>query len=102
MLTSMARHDDSKSRVTPKGTQTTQPKGDGTGAPGNPANRTPVSVDGPSPVWVPVMMFGFLALGVATILLNYLGVLPGSASNWYLLGGLGMVLAGIFTATQYR
>lgn len=52
---------------------------------------------------VPVLMFGLLGLGLLVILLNYLveGVL-GTPSNWYLLGGLALVLGGIAAATQYR
>jgi len=55
-----------------------------------------------SPRWVPVLMLTCLIAGVIVIVINYLGVLPGGASNWYLLGGLGMILGGIFAATQYR
>lgn len=55
-----------------------------------------------SPQWVPVVMFVLLGLGLATILLNYLGVLPGATSNWYLLVGLGFILGGILTATQWH
>ena len=55
----------------------------------------------PSPRWVPVVMFGLLGLGVATILLNYVGSIW-DTSNAILLLGLGMILAGIVTATQYR
>jgi Cell division protein CrgA len=55
-----------------------------------------------SPRWVPVLMFALLILGALAIVLNYLGVVPHSPSNWYLLGGLGAILAGIITATQYR
>ena len=55
-----------------------------------------------SPRWVPALMFGLLIVGALAIVLNYLGVTPGSPSNWYLLGGLGGILAGIITATQYR
>lgn len=55
----------------------------------------------PSPRWVPVTMFGLLGLGVATILLNYVGSIW-DTSNAILLLGLGMILAGIVTATQYR
>ena len=48
-------------------------------------------------------MFTFIALGVLAIFLHYVdAVLPGAASNWWLLGGLGFILAGIVTATQYR
>jgi hypothetical protein len=55
-----------------------------------------------SPTWVPVLMFAFLALGLVVIFCNYLGVLPGGTKNSYLLVGLGGILAGIVTATQYR
>ena len=51
---------------------------------------------------MPVLMLTCLIAGVIVIVINYLGVLPGGASNWYLLGGLGMILGGIFAATQYR
>jgi hypothetical protein len=57
----------------------------------------------PSPRWVPVLMFTLLAIGVVVIVLNYIDiVLPGATSNGYLLLGLGFILAGIITATQYR
>jgi hypothetical protein len=62
---------------------------------------TPKSVK-VSPPWVPVLMFGLLLLGAIMIVLNYLELLPGAVTNWYLLGGLGLILGGIFTATQYR
>jgi Cell division protein CrgA len=62
---------------------------------------TPKSVK-VSPPWVPALMFALLLLGAVMIVLNYLELLPGSVTNWYLLGGLGLILGGIFTATQYR
>ncbi len=100
----MARHDPKRSRVTPKGTQATPPKGDDVYRAPRPTgdDGVPTPMAGPSPTWVPVMMFGLLGIGVLMILLNYLSVLPGAPTNWYLLGGLGFVLGGIFTATQYR
>lgn len=55
-----------------------------------------------SPRWVPILMFTFLGAGMVMIFLNYLGVVPGGTSNWYLLGGLGLILSGIITATQYH
>jgi hypothetical protein len=64
-----------------------------------PADR---SYELPSPPWVPVLMFTFWILGMLVIFLNYVGLLPGAVSNWYLLVGLGLILAGIITATQYR
>ena len=55
-----------------------------------------------SPRWVPVLMFALLIVGVLLIVLNYIEVLPGSVSNWYLLVGLAAIFGGILTATQYR
>jgi Cell division protein CrgA len=53
--------------------------------------------------WVPYLMFGLWILGGLMIILNYLGVLlPGAVNNWYLLGGLGLILGGLMVATQYR
>jgi len=51
---------------------------------------------------VPILMFTFWGLGIAMIMFNYLQFLPGAVSNWYVFGGLGLILAGIVTATQYR
>src|SRR5215210_3799981 len=74
-------------RVTPKGT--------------TPAGRRPASSSRytppiprqqkVSPPWVPALMFTFLGLGAAMIVLNYMNLLPGpDPSNWYLLLGLGL------------
>jgi len=55
-----------------------------------------------SPAWVPVVMFVLLGIGLVVILANYIGWLPGSTSNWYLVVGLGFILGGILTATQWH
>jgi hypothetical protein len=55
-----------------------------------------------SPTWVPVLMFTLLAIGLVVIFCNYLGILPGGTKNTYLLVGLGSILGGIITATQYH
>jgi hypothetical protein len=55
-----------------------------------------------SPSWVPILMFALLAIGLVVIFCNYLGVLPGGTKNTYLLVGLGAILGGIVTATQYH
>ena len=55
-----------------------------------------------SPMWVPVLMFTLLGLGALVIFCNYLGLVPGDTSNVYLLVGLGLILAGIVTATQFH
>ena len=87
-------------RVTPKG----GPAASRSSGPAPSARYTPpipqsVKV---SPMWVPVLMFALLGIGLIVILCNYLGVLPGGTKNTYLLIGLGAILGGIITATQYR
>ena len=79
-------------RVTPRGTR-----------PENEAvPRVPVSAEKISPTWVPVLMIALLALGAIMIVLNYVALLPGDTSNWYLLGGLGLLLSGMLVATQWH
>ena len=60
-----------------------------------------VYAKGPSPWWVPAIMFGLLIVGALIIMTNYMGVF-GDASNIRLVIGLGFILGGIVTATQYR
>ena len=55
-----------------------------------------------SPMWVPVLMLGLIAVGAGVIILNYLDILPGGASNTYLLVGLVLITAGFITSTQWR
>ncbi len=64
-------------------------------------SHTGLDEHAPSPTWVPVLMFTLLGLGVLTILLNYVGSIW-DTSNAVLLVGLGLILGGIITATQYR
>jgi hypothetical protein len=53
--------------------------------------------------WVPIVMFGLLGIGVLMIVINYMSILlPGAPSNWYIVGGLGLILAGIMVATQWE
>ena len=95
-------------RVTPKGSQAgSSPAGGGAGAARKPdpsGRYTPPipRTQKVSPMWVPVLMFTLLGLGLLVIMLNYLDVVPGGTSNWYLLGGLGLILGGIITATNYH
>ena len=98
----MVRQDKSKpGRITPKGTTST-PSTDGPGTESS-FSSDPVKIGGPSSALVPILMFVSLGLGTAVILFNYLTEdILGTPSNWYLLGGLGLVLVGIVAATQYR
>jgi hypothetical protein len=49
--------------------------------------------------WVILGSFG---LGVVMIALNYLDVLPGSVSPWYLVAGLASIFTGFYLATRYH
>lgn len=55
-----------------------------------------------SPWYVPAAMFAFLGLGMLVIFLNYIGFPFGDPSNIRLFIGLGLILLGIITATQYH
>ncbi|MCU4186122.1 cell division protein CrgA [Acidiferrimicrobium sp. IK] len=104
------RTKDAPGRVTPKGGPARARGGSsraGTEESGRPASGrytapVPHEWDRSSPWWVPVLMLALFGIGVLGIVLNYLGVLPGGASNVYLLIGLGCIVAGFITATQYR
>jgi hypothetical protein len=62
---------------------------------------TAADLKAPSRLWVPVLMFAMLGIGALLIILNYVGAL-GGVNNVWLVVGLGFILAGIITATQYR
>ena len=55
-----------------------------------------------SPRWMGVLVLVLLGLGILTVLLNYLGAVPTATSDWYLVGGLALILAGLLVATRYR
>ena len=57
---------------------------------------------GSSPRWFVLTMSSLMILGVLMIVLNYLTILPGSVSRWYLWGGLGMIGAGFLMTTNYN
>lgn len=87
-----------RGRTTPKGTRSDVRAGTPSGRYTPPIPREQKV----SPMWVPVVMFGCLGLGVLIIVLNYLNLLPGDASNGYLLVGLALITVGFITATQYH
>ena len=55
-----------------------------------------------SPRWYGGAVLAVLILGVLTILLNYMSVLPGSVSVWYLVAGLALLFVGFIMATHYH
>jgi hypothetical protein len=97
------RTKDAPGRVTPKGggksgrvTASATPAASGRYTPPVPKELKE------SPRWYPVLLVGLLIAGMAVILLNYLGVLPGGAKNAYLLVGLALITLGFIAATRYR
>ena len=58
----------------------------------------------PSPQWFGVLILTILGLGVLTIVLNYLALIPweDQARNLYLWSGLGAIAVGFGLATQWR
>ncbi len=99
----MAKQKKGGGRVTPKGGRVTPKAGT---QPTQSRRYTPPHVMAeakpPSPTWVPAVMSVLLFSGPIIIAGNYLGLWPGSATNTYLLIGLGLILAGIIVATRWR
>jgi len=63
--------------------------------------KRPVS-DDHSPRWYGLLIVALLAVGMLVIILNYLDVLPGSVSSWYLVVGLAVMFSGFYLATRYK
>ena len=55
-----------------------------------------------SPRWFGPMLLILLVVGLLLIVGNYVGILPGGTSNWYLIGGLVGIVVGAMMATQYH
>ena len=93
---------DTPGRATPKGGPSRRPA-----SAGSPASSGRYTAPIPrefrsSPWWVPALILTFFGLGLLCILLNYLGLLPGGASNGYLFLGLALIVAGFISATRYH
>ncbi len=68
---------------------------------GRVTRRRPPGADH-SPHWYGWLILDLLIFGVLVITLNYLQVLPGSTSAWYLALGLVSMFSGFYLATRYR
>jgi hypothetical protein len=55
-----------------------------------------------SPTWYVVLMFSLMAIGAIVIILNYIGLLPGSTDNKYLFAGLGAIGLGFVMTLNYH
>ena len=60
------------------------------------------SSSAPSPRWYIITMFSLMSIGVLLIVLNYLTLLPGSVSRWYLWSGLALIGGGFLMTTNYN
>jgi len=47
-------------------------------------------------------IIALFVLGVLIIILNYADLLPGGVNNWWLVGAIGAIFAGLMMATRYR
>ncbi len=55
-----------------------------------------------SPPWVGGLIVGLFVLGMLIVILNYTNVFPGGVSNWWLVGAIGSIFAGLMVATRYH
>ncbi|MGD0441409.1 MAG: cell division protein CrgA [Acidimicrobiales bacterium] len=55
-----------------------------------------------SPRWFGPVLLTLLVVGLLLIVGNYVGIMPGGTSNWYLIGGLIGIVIGAMMATQYH
>jgi len=55
-----------------------------------------------SPRWYGPLLLALLIIGLFLIVGNYVGIMPGGTSNWYLIGGLVGIVVGAMMATQYH
>ena len=62
----------------------------------------PVKRRRPSPRWYGFVVLGVMALGVASIVLNYMNLVPGGTSQFWLWGGLALIGLGFAAATRWR
>lgn len=62
----------------------------------------PVKRRRPSPKWYGFVVLGVMALGVASIVLNYMDLVPGGTSQFWLWGGLALIALGFAAATRWR
>ncbi len=71
-------------------------------------NRRPYAAPPPrkkpksSPSWYGFLVLGLMVVGVAMIVLNYMGLIPGGTAPVWLWVGLAFIAAGFVAATQWR
>ena len=104
----MAR--DTKPATSEAGKKRQQPRAKGAPTRRNPASSTNSGrYTKPTPRslrrsgrWHGATVLILLVVGVLLVVLNYLTVLPGAVSTWYLVAGIVCLLVGFAMATRYR
>ncbi|PRQ10437.1 cell division protein CrgA [Corynebacterium sp. 13CS0277] len=76
-------------------------------ASGSSANRTPVKINsGGTPLWYKIIMFGFMLLGLAWLIVNYLAGpeidLMVRLGPWNYGIGFGMFIIGLLMTVGWR
>lgn len=66
------------------------------------AAPTPKKRPKASPRWYGFLVLGLILFGVAMIVLNYMGIMPGGTRQLWLWLGLGFIAGGFIAATQWR
>ena len=56
----------------------------------------------PSSAFYITVMFGLMLIGAASIILNYVDLVPGGTSGIWLVGGLGIFGAGLAMTLNFR
>lgn len=59
-------------------------------------------IDGPTPLYIPVIAIGTIVAGIAIVVLNFLGILPQSPQPQYPIVGLLLMCVGFAVATQIK
>ncbi len=96
---------DAPGRVTPKGGPARRSGSGGTSTGASTSGRYTAPIPQEmrsSPRWFPILILVLFGIGLVGIMLNYLGLLPGGASNVYLFIGLGFIVAGFIAATRWH
>ena len=55
-----------------------------------------------SPAWYGPTIIVLFLLGLLTLILNYVGTLPGGTSAWYIVGGVLIIFLGFAATLRYH
>ncbi len=55
-----------------------------------------------SPRWMGVLIIAMFLVGVAVVILDYAGLMPGGVNNLWLIAAIGAIFVGLLLATRYH